>query len=291
MKKLFFLLTFLFICSSHASFISNAITNITEEDDITFVTFNTSLAVQKGVSGYIVHHINADHQVIIANITVDSYNKDENEAVAKIVNGDILKQNALPHTTFEPQVGDEILVASDYSRALLLAPNETIYYHLTKAISNLEWIHPDKFAAFLSYIGHPTPQNEDIQYFCQMASVGLLYVYAENTLFTLDCKSLIALQSTSAPFTREKDQLPFYSRIENISKSWWGLSLFDTGNSEMLTYDYHYLHIIENSTPDMNISTQLSNAEEKLNKIVTQREKEKKDARKKAYNPLSKPSR
>ena len=288
MQKLLLLLIFSVL---HGSNLSNTITNIHTENDKKLLTFTSPIELQKGVSGYVVHHIDKDHQVLTAEIVVESYNSKNRSATAQLLLSDILHQDALPHTTYKPQIGDEVLLALDYSRALLLAPNESIYYHLTNAINNLEWIHPDRFAAYLSYEGHPTPQAEDMQNFCKIASVGLLYIYAQDSLFTLDCKSMTPLQRTSAPFARDKDQLPFYSRIDSINKSWFGITLFDSGNTDMLTYDYHYLQLIAAKGSDINITKELRSAQQKHNSILEKLEKEKHNAREKAYNPLAKPSR
>lgn len=255
---------FLFLQSLQASVINTVLT-VTKNDDTTIVSFKSSVELQKGVTGYIVHHIDNKHQVIVANIVVDKFNKSNQSALALAEEFQDLKQNALPVTTYGIEVGDEIIIATEYSRALLIAPSESLYYHLTKAISNLEWIHPDKFATFLSYRGHPSPQIDDFQEFCATASVGLLYIYAKEDLYTLDCKSFTILQSTPALFARESDQVPFYSRIETIDKSWWGISLFDSGNADIEEYDEYYLQLLKKNQENSAIFTQLTTTQKNLN--------------------------
>lgn len=225
----------------------------------------SSIELQKGVSGYIIHHIDSNHQVVVANIVVDSYDKEQQNAKAIVEEFQELEQDALPATTYSVQVGDEVVIAPEYSRALLIAPSESLYYHLTKAINNLEWIHPDKFATFLSYRGHPSPQIEDFQEFCNTASVGLLYIYAKDELYTLDCKSFTILQSTPALFSRESDQTPFYSRIETIDKSWWGITLFDNGNEDIEEYDRYYLQLLKENRANSTILSQVTTTQENIN--------------------------
>lgn len=254
MLRLYSLLLFISLHSLYA-FTNNAITKVEKQESKEVITFNTSLEVQQGVSGYIVHHIDSNHQVIIATIIVDSYNKELDNATAEVKKFNFLEQDALPKTTYSTQVGDEVVVATEYSRALLIAPSESLYYHLTRAINNLEWIHPDKFAVFLSYRGHPSPQKKDFQDFCEAASVGLVYIYAKNNLYTLDCRSFIPLQVTPAIFSNENEQTPFYSRVEKIDKSWWGLTLFDSGNEDIKNYDEYYLQLMK--VKDKNSTNQL----------------------------------
>ncbi|HFU74410.1 MAG TPA: hypothetical protein ENK65_02530, partial [Helicobacteraceae bacterium] len=112
--------------------------------------------IQVGVSGFIVRHFNEEHSSIIANATVIAY--DENRSISRLQlnHYDGLRQNSLPSGKWTPQVGDELILAFGYTRALLIAPNEAIYHNITSRITSIDWQHPDGFATTLSYAGHPT---------------------------------------------------------------------------------------------------------------------------------------
>jgi len=195
--------------------------------------------IQEGVSGFLVRHFNDEHSAIIANVMVVGFNAATSEAEVTFSPYSGLKQNALPNGTWVPQEGDEAQLAFAYNRALLIAPNAQVYRDITSRASTIDWVHPDIFAAVLSQKGHPTPQVEDLQGFCNVSTVGLLYIYAKDTLFTLDCKSLNLLQVTTVQHEYESVELPFYSRIDTIREAWWG-----DGSSKMQAYDPYYMNLI-----------------------------------------------
>lgn len=200
--------------------------------------------IQKGVSGYVVRHFTQEQRTILANAVVTSFDKANGIAHLQFSEFSGLVQNSLPNGNWKPQVGDEVVLGFGYSRALLLAPTDEIYHSVTARIPSLEWTHPDLFATFLSYRGHPTPIKEDINDFCTTSSVGLLYIYLQNSLFTLDCNSLALLQITPLSMERGEEKLPFYYRFEKISEAWWG-----EGSDPLESYDPYYFHLIAKNNP------------------------------------------
>ena len=197
---------------------------------------------EPGLSGVIIRHFNEVHSSIIADAEVTAYDAQSHIAQLQLRPYEGLKQNALPQGTWSPRQGDTLILAPDYSRALLIAPDATVYDRITAAFKALHWVHPDRYAAFLSVSGHPSPTREDFSEFCTENAVGLLYIHLDATLYTLDCKSLSLLQTADAPVARSAVKLPFYSRVESIRKALWG-----TGSSEMDAYDPYYLELIRDA--------------------------------------------
>jgi hypothetical protein len=195
---------------------------------------------QKGLSGVIVRHFDEAHTAIIANATVTAYDASSKNAELALTAYTGLQQNTLPYGEWVPQKGDQALIAPDYSRALLIAPDGIVYDRIRAAFRSVTWVHPDRFAAYLSRSGHPSPTQEDFSGFCTDNAVGLLYIYLESSLFTLDCKSLNLLQVAHAPTVYEKISLPFFTRVENIREALWG-----TGSSPMEQYAPYYLALME----------------------------------------------
>ncbi|MDX1296602.1 MAG: plasminogen-binding N-terminal domain-containing protein [Sulfurimonadaceae bacterium] len=195
---------------------------------------------QAGLSGVIVRHFNEEHSAIIANAQVSSYNAENKIANLMISPYDGLQQNSLPKGTWSPKAGDEVLIAPDYTRALLIAPDATVYDRITSAFKTLAWVHPDRFTAHLSISGHPSPTQEDFSGFCTDNAVGLLYIYLEHSLFTLDCKSLSLLQVSHAPIVYDNVKLPFFNRVESIREAFWG-----EGSDLMDAYAPYYLELME----------------------------------------------
>ncbi len=191
-----------------------------------------------GVSGFVVHHITPEHSSILKNATVTEYDKATKIATIKMSAFNALRNNALPYGKWKPQVGDTVELAFGYSRALLIAPNEEVYHQITKSV-RIQWIHPDLFATVLSFAGHPTPLQEDFIGFSNAASVGLLFIYLDKKVYTVDIKSFKILNITDAPLEVKTKQKPFYTRVSKIDANWWG-----AGSSEMEQYAPHYYELL-----------------------------------------------
>ena len=200
--------------------------------------------LKAGMSGFVVRHFDATHSSIIANARVSQITLSSNHATIELSPYDGLRQNSLPSGTWSPKVKDEVIIAYDYARALLIAPNEDTYIALTKSIPNVEWIHPDIFATYLSHEGHPTPLVSDFNQFCSAGSIGLLFIHSAQTLFTLDCKNFTLFQSTTSITNDTQLILPFYSRVPEIRADWWG-----EGSSKLEHYHPYYLQqlVLNNS--------------------------------------------
>ena len=194
-----------------------------------------------GVHGFVVRHFTRDHSVIIADIYVKAFDPQTQVATLALSEYTGLQQSSLPNGDWHVQVGDEVILAFGYSRALLLAPTEEIYHIITKNVHGVEWNHPDAFATSLSFRAHPTPFKEDISGYCTIAEVGLLYLYVDGALFTMDCQTFSIIQTTPVTLAQKEIKLPFYSRVEEISTSWW---VWGEASRHLESYDEHYLKLL-----------------------------------------------
>ena len=206
-----------------------------EKDRATIIAEN----LREGMSGFVVRAFDATHSTIIANARVEQLNPSNGRAILKLSEYDGLRQNSLPSGNWVPKPSDTAVLAYDYERALLIAPNDDAYDAITKSIPGVEWIHPDNFATYLSYEGHPTPLVEDFKRYCTANSVGLLYIQSAQSLFTLDCKSFALLQTTPSINKTTTEQTPFFTRIPTIRAAWWG-----EGSSRLDSYEPYYLEQI-----------------------------------------------
>jgi len=197
--------------------------------------------IAKGVHGFVVRHFTNEHSVIVADVSVSKFDASTGVATLALSEYEGLKQNSLPKGNWKVQVGDEVILAFGYSRALLLAPNDDIYHIITKNIRGVEWIHPDNFATYLSYQAHPTPFKDDISGYCTIAEIGLLYTYVNGALFTLDCQTMSLIQLTPVKLEEKSLKLPFYSRVEEIVTSWW---VWGAASRTLEKYDPHYLELV-----------------------------------------------
>ena len=195
--------------------------------------------VDIGVSGYLVHRLSTDNSSILRNIVVTDFDEKTKVATLQMSEFDLFEQNALPSGNWQPKVGDVAILAFGYSRSLLVAPSEDIYYRVTRAADNVQWVHPDLFATILSFNGHPTPLKEDFIDMSNTLSMGILFIYLHQKLFTLDAKSLTILNITDAPLQYKEAVLPFYSRVEEIDANWFG-----AGSSELESYAPYYFELL-----------------------------------------------
>lgn len=200
--------------------------------------------VEPGVSGFVVRHFTPDHSAIIANAVVADYDEGNTTAHLAFAEYTGLKQNSLPSGEWKPAVGDEVVLAFAYSRGILLAPTRELYTQVTGGLKGVMWSHPDTLATYLSFQGHPTPLKEDFQGFCTLATVGLLFMYLDDALFTLDCHSLTLLQLTKTDWKAETPQVPFYTRVESIDANWFG-----AGSSRMESYGPYYYELLTENNP------------------------------------------
>ena len=233
MKKIFL---FLFIAFELlASVIKSPLLTYDEDKKIATIKVNHA---DVGMSGFIVHTIAPQHTSILKNIEVSDFDKSTQIATLKVSEFDGLKNNALPSGKWKVQVGDNAVLAFGYTRSLLIAPTEKIYYRIAKSVKT-QWLHPDLFTTILSFRGHPTPLKEDFIAMSNATSVGLVFIYLKQKVYTVDAKSFVILSITDAPLVQDGVVLPFYSRVEAIDEAWWG-----EGNDPLEAYEPHYFELL-----------------------------------------------
>ncbi|MEA1892831.1 MAG: plasminogen-binding N-terminal domain-containing protein [Campylobacterota bacterium] len=214
--------------------------------------------IDVGMSGFIVHKVSKKHAVILKNIVVKSYDAQSKKAIVEMAPYDALRNNALPDGRWVVEVGDMAVLAFGYTRGVLIAPSEEIYHRITRRGASLQWVHPDIFATLLSFNGHPTPLREDFTKLSIAVSVGLIFLYLDEKLYTVDSKSFKILNITDAPLKQESAELPFYTRVEEIDAAWWG-----AGSSELESYEPYYFELLSEANPDSEVLQRLI---EKFNK-------------------------
>jgi hypothetical protein len=239
-KKIIIL--FIFTISLFGGVIKSPIVTLNEDASVATIKINK---VDVGVSGFVVHKLDDDITTILKNVVVTSFDKESSTATLSLFEFEELKQNSLPSGHWKVEVGDTVVLAFGYTRALLIAPSEEIYYRVTKATDQLQWIHPDLFAMVLSFNGHPTPLKEDFYKMSVGGSIGLVFFYLDQNLYTVDARSLKVLNISPAPLKQDELKLPFYSRVEEIDANWFG-----EGSDELTEYEPYYFGLLLKSNPD-----------------------------------------
>jgi len=237
------------------------IVSVNEKENIATIKVEN---IDVGMSGFIFHALAENHSVIIKNIVVKSYNKESKIATLSLSDYDMLTQNALPQGTWKVAVGDMALLAFGYSRAFLVAPSEAIYYRVTKNTKSVQWIHPDLFATILSFNGHPTPLRSDFTNLSVSTAVGIVFIYLDKRIFTLDTQSFKILNISNAPLEQESVHLHFYTRVEKIEANWWG-----EGSHELKEYEPHYYQlIIDANKENKELYNIVKNGDKKLQNLL-----------------------
>jgi len=201
--------------------------------------------IDVGVSGFVVHRLADDRHFIVNSAVVSAFDPKKKEATLKLSKYTLFTNNNLPTLKLTAQKGDTAVLAYAYGRGLLIAPQESIYYTLKGAMKNETFIHPDIFATMLSYRGHPTPLQEDFEDFCNNVTLGLLFFYIEQNLYTTDCHTFRILNIQKAPLKQSEEKLPFYSRVEKIEANWFG-----KGSKRLEDYEPYYYELLYRNNKD-----------------------------------------
>ena len=225
-----------------AGVVKSPLVSIDEQNSLATIKINK---IDMGMSGFISHIIADGHSVILKNIEVISYDKQSKIATLKMTPYDALRNNSLPSGRWSVKVGDTAILAFGYTRGVLIAPNDEIYYRITKSVKHLQWVHPDIFATILSFNGHPTPLREDFKKLSIATSVGLVFFFLDEKLYTVDSKSFKILNVTDAHLKQESIKLPFFSRVDNIEANWFG-----AGNDELEVYEPYYFGLLSEANPE-----------------------------------------
>ncbi len=258
MKQLFLVL--LFVSGVFASVIKTPILSVDDNETLTIQIDK----IDVGMSGFAYKMLDKNHGSIVASVVVSSFDADTKKAVLKSSDYKLLENDALPKGKWKPEVGDSVILAFGYTRALLIAPSEEIYHRITKSTQDLQWIHPDIFATTLSYSGHPTPLRSDFQDICDTTSVGILFIYLNQNLFTLDCKSFGILNITKAPLEQKTVTLPFYTRLQEIEANWWG-----EGSDRLTEYEPHYYKLlVEANKKNEKLYQIVKNSDENISDLI-----------------------
>ena len=229
-------LFFIFALSVFAGVIKTPVISVDHVNNVLTIKVDK---IDLGVSGFLVHRLSQRTSSILKSLEVIHYNEDTKIATLKMIKFDSLAQNSLPKGNWNVEVGDIAILAYGYTRALLIAPNEEIYYRITKATKQVHWLHPDIFTTILSFNGHPTPLIEDFKQMSNATAVGLIFFYINQKLFTVDAQSMKVINISSAALNQTEVQLPFYTRIKEIDAAWFG-----EGSSEMQEYEPYYCNLL-----------------------------------------------
>lgn len=155
------------------------------------------------------------HNVIIANAVIESIKG--NEAKARYFQFETITQKYLPTPQIAPSKGDKVVFGSFYNKSIVIAPDQESYNKILSSQPQMSFAHIDLFEAFLAKDGINDPKPKELKKFCNVYSIGLVYILASNGVNIIDCQSFQILEVL--PFDIDsvhESKGPFFSRMPDI---------------------------------------------------------------------------
>lgn len=167
-----------------------------------------------GQSGIILSNKD-NYRVIIANARILRIK--DGIAYASFRAFDSITQKYLPTPIAQPKEGDIASFGRFYNKAIAIAPNQEFYNKILSTQTKTHFMHIDLFGAFLAKSGINDPKPKHFKTFCNLYSIGLVYIMASNGINVLDCQSFALLEEIPLEIPPlSQTQAPFFSRIANI---------------------------------------------------------------------------
>ena len=226
-----FTLSALLFAAEPAKFIKSYSTTLQNVEG-GFATIKDSEDIVIGSSGIVNHKFDEEKSTIVARASV--VEKKDGFAKVRFEVFDLLSQSAFPLPGILPQNGDNIILNYLYDRALIVAPNKSVYDNITKHFKEITWIHPDLMASYLASEYKPNPDREDFQEACRQSSAGLIFFALNKKGYFADCQSFKILKTYDSKQVKAY-QVPFYTRVRGVETAFWKLS-----GKQISDYNSHY---------------------------------------------------
>jgi hypothetical protein len=212
MSRLFFLLLLLTGLSYAAVKEPVVLTLQKSYDSYGFVASDKELTI--GASGVIWQSVSENLSSVVARVVVAKKVEGGYELAYRVF--DDLSQDALPYPSITPKEGDRVIINHLYKRVLPIVPSAEAMKVAVSKYSDLDFVEPDLFAAYLSKNGIEIPNKNDFTRFCKKNGASLLYFGLNDGGRFVDCYSFVAIDKDKVMYGVQRPQLPFYSRIKEI---------------------------------------------------------------------------
>lgn len=227
----------LLLCAFAWAFEARVALPILEVNDQTLIT--PAMDLRRGESGFVVHELDSLHSMIIARAVVVGVQN--NRATLALQPYRVFDNASMPLPLNTPQVGDQAIFRAFSNRAFAIAPNQQVYQAVVARYPNIEWFHPDLFAAFLANQGRAAPTMEHFREICDAYAVGVVYLVRKNLGELRDCQTFAVLKQDLLDVEPSEPMKPFFSRLGNMERSWIG---FLRRDPKMTDYFQYYDNLI-----------------------------------------------
>jgi len=155
MKKIFFSIFLVSLTLLNAKFLEYKAKILSIDGNI--ATVKNSPEIKIGSSGVVIHSYSKKHSTIVAKVIVVDKNSDYIKVRFRKFSD--LKQDVLPVPMILPTTGDTVILNYLYNHALAITPNYKTYKEVTTKHNDINWLHPDLFAAKLFADSNPSPNR------------------------------------------------------------------------------------------------------------------------------------
>ena len=192
---------------------NNIILNNVTGDKATIAIGN----LKAGQSGIIQHKYDNGKTLIVSAAFVE--NSTATSSTIKFIPFMGLKQNAIPTSSRKPQDGDRFVLNYLYNESLLIAPNAESFRAVRKKFTQNNFVHSDVFGAYLKAHYEPTPSKDLIQEYALSQNMGTIFVVLDSFVYVVDAQTFIILSKKPLSYIPGDEQMPLYTRVQNIEKS------------------------------------------------------------------------
>jgi hypothetical protein len=196
-----------------------------------------------GQSGIIVHKYQGNNSIIVSSAFVVNSNSQYSTIELTPFNG--LVQKAIPTSKREPKDGDTFILNYLYNSSLLIAPNDEVFRSVRNSYFKHNFLHADIFGAYLKDKSLPRPTKKDIQKYAVSQNIGTIFFVIKNRVYVVDTLTFKIIESTYVKNDSSKEQMPFYTRVEDIKKAPLDFDFNFFGSSdEELPYNEYYKKLL-----------------------------------------------
>lgn len=175
-----------------------------------------------GQSGIISHFYKDNKSIIVADAYVVSSNN--SSSTIKFLPFLALKQNAIPTSNRKAQNNDIFTLNYLYNTSLLITPDATSFRATRLKFLKQNFQHSDIFASYLKIEQQPLPSKSFIQDYAIQEDLGTIFIVIKSKVYIVDTRTFAILETKSISYLSQKEQMPFYTRVQKIEAGFFSSS-------------------------------------------------------------------
>ena len=175
-------------------------------------------AMKVGQRVFVIKSIKQQYQVIIAKCFIQALS---DNAKLKCKPYKDLDQENLYQINAKISKKAKLILEPLQDNILIIAANFEAYQTVKNKQQNKLIIHPDIFVSFLTLKQNSKPSKADFQEFCRQYFVSSILIALPNKVYNINCESFVILDQNELELDQNKQQFPFYNRLDTIETAWY----------------------------------------------------------------------